>query len=90
MQFSCTVTEFIVKKNRMLLGILYNMSYPLGMILLPLIALYIEDWRMLQLTLSIPTVILIVHIWYVIVVVIGSVSVCDCTCTVHVVRSLNC
>jgi hypothetical protein len=41
------------------------MSYPLGMMLLPLIALYIENWRMLQLALSVPTVILIFHIWYV-------------------------
>lgn len=61
----------------MLLGILYNMSYPVGMMLLPLIALCTDGWRMLQLTLSIPTVILIVHIWYVIVVGIGSISVCD-------------
>jgi hypothetical protein len=65
MHFSSTVTEFIIKKYRTLLGILYNMSYPLGMMLLPLIALYIEEWRMLQLALSVPTVILIVHIWYV-------------------------
>jgi len=50
----------------MVLSMLYNMSYALGMMMLPLIALYIdEDWRMLQLTLSIPTLILIVHIWYV-------------------------
>jgi hypothetical protein len=77
LQFSCTVTEFTIKKNRMLLGILYNMSYPLGMMLLPLIALATAGWRMLQLALSIPTVILIVHIWYVIVVGIGSISVCD-------------
>jgi len=66
LQFSCTVTEFIITKNRTLLSILYNMSYPLGMMTLPLIALYIDDnWRTLQLTLSVPTVILIVHIWYV-------------------------
>jgi OCT family organic cation transporter-like MFS transporter 2 len=61
------VTEFIAKKHRTLQGILYNMSYPLGMMLLPLIALYIENWRMLQLTLSVPTVILALHIWYVII-----------------------
>jgi hypothetical protein len=65
LQFSCTVTEFIITKYRMLIGNLYNMSYPLGLMLLPLIAFYIEEWRMLQLILSIPTVILIVHIWYV-------------------------
>lgn len=50
----------------MVLSMLYNMSYALGMMMLPLIALYFdEDWRMLQLTLSIPTIILVVHIWYV-------------------------
>jgi hypothetical protein len=66
LQFSCTVTEFIITKNRMVLSMLYNMSYALGMMMLPLIALYFdEDWRMLQLTLSIPTIILVVHIWYV-------------------------
>jgi MFS family permease len=59
------VAEFITKKHRTLLGILYNMSYPVGMMLLPLIALYIENWRMLQLALSVPALILIVHIWYV-------------------------
>jgi hypothetical protein len=41
------------------------MSYPVGMMLLPVIALYIENWRMLQLALSVPTIILIFHIWYV-------------------------
>ncbi|PSN46170.1 hypothetical protein C0J52_16090 [Blattella germanica] len=39
------------------------MSYPVGMVTLPLIALYIESWRLLQLVLSIPTVILILQIW---------------------------
>ncbi|XP_023709704.1 organic cation transporter protein isoform X3 [Cryptotermes secundus] len=65
--FNCgftLLTEFITKKHRTLLGILYNMPYPLGMMLLPLIALYIENWRMLQLALSVPTVILIFHIWF--------------------------
>jgi hypothetical protein len=65
LQFSCTVTEFIITKYRTLLGNLYNMSYPLGMMSLALIALYVEEWRMLLLILSIPSVILIVHIWYV-------------------------
>jgi MFS family permease len=59
------VTEFIARKHRTLLGILYNMPYPVGMMLLPLIALYIENWRILQLALSVPTLILILHIWYV-------------------------
>ncbi|XP_021933962.1 organic cation transporter protein isoform X2 [Zootermopsis nevadensis] len=65
--FNCgftLLTEFIAKKHRTLLGILYNMPYPVGMMLLPLIALYIENWRMLQLALSVPTVVLVLHIWF--------------------------
>ncbi|KAJ9574200.1 hypothetical protein L9F63_008456 [Diploptera punctata] len=56
------LTEFCTKKRRTLLGILYNMSYPLGMMLLPVIALYIENWRMLQLAISVPAFILILQI----------------------------
>ncbi|XP_069674471.1 organic cation transporter protein isoform X2 [Periplaneta americana] len=57
------LAEFCTKKHRTILGILYNMSYPVGMMILPVIALYIEDWRMLQLALSVPAVLLVIHIW---------------------------
>ncbi|KAJ4449850.1 hypothetical protein ANN_01256 [Periplaneta americana] len=60
---SLAVAEFCTKKHRTILGILYNMSYPVGMMILPVIALYIEDWRMLQLALSVPAVLLVIHIW---------------------------
>ncbi|GLH06925.1 Organic cation transporter protein [Gryllus bimaculatus] len=57
------VTEVSNASRRTLLGILYNMSYPLGLLILPVIAYYVPQWRWLQLATSIPAVLLIINCW---------------------------
>ncbi|XP_066991264.1 organic cation transporter protein isoform X2 [Anabrus simplex] len=59
------LTEVSNAKRRTMLGILYNMSYPVGMLLLPLIAYFVRDWKTLQLALSFPALLLIICCWFI-------------------------
>ncbi|KAL2740284.1 solute carrier family 22 member 6-like [Vespula squamosa] len=47
--------------RRSTFGVMFNMSYPVGMILIAIIAYYIREWRVLQLYISMPSFILILH-----------------------------
>ncbi|XP_073989681.1 organic cation transporter protein-like isoform X2 [Rhodnius prolixus] len=57
------LTELTVKNHRTRLGCLYNISYSVGLMILPLLAYYSNNWRELQYYLSFPAVILLVHCW---------------------------
>ncbi|KAI4500619.1 hypothetical protein M0802_004211 [Mischocyttarus mexicanus] len=46
---------------RSTLGVMFNQSYALGMILIAIIAYFIREWRILQIYISLPTFILILH-----------------------------
>ncbi|XP_049840116.1 organic cation transporter protein isoform X3 [Schistocerca gregaria] len=64
--FNCgftLLTEVCHPTYRTLLSLLYNMSYPLGQLTIPVIAYYLRDWQKLQLAISIPAVVLIFNIW---------------------------
>lgn len=56
------VTENIGSVHRSWMSIAFTISYPIGLILLALSAHFIHEWRMLQLSLTIPSVMLVV-IW---------------------------
>ncbi|KAK9503273.1 hypothetical protein O3M35_011879 [Rhynocoris fuscipes] len=58
------LTEMTVKRWRTQLGCLYNISYSIGLIILPILAYFSTDWRHLQYYLSFPAVILLLHCWY--------------------------
>lgn len=59
------VTEFASPKYRSTLSIFFSVSYPIGMTMLALTAYLVRPWRMLQLALSAPALLLIVHYLYV-------------------------
>ena len=58
-----SVSEIASKKKRAALGILYNMSYPLGQMIIPLIAFFFRDWRTLQLIISVPSILIFAFYW---------------------------
>jgi len=60
----CTVlTEMTVKNHRTWLGCMYNISYSIGLLILPCIAYLTTTWRQLQYALSIPALALLIHCW---------------------------
>ncbi|XP_012262132.2 organic cation transporter protein isoform X2 [Athalia rosae] len=58
-----TLTEVAGPKHRAWMGIVYSMGYPLGMMILPGIAYWAQDWKLLQLSITLPAVILLLHCW---------------------------
>uniref|UniRef100_A0A1B6KNG7 Major facilitator superfamily (MFS) profile domain-containing protein n=2 Tax=Graphocephala atropunctata TaxID=36148 RepID=A0A1B6KNG7_9HEMI len=58
------LTEVASKERRAVLGCVYNMSYPVGYMSLSLIALMFPTWRALQMAISLPMLLLLVHCWY--------------------------
>jgi len=57
------VTELTSGKTRTLLCLLMNMWYPIGYILLSIIAYYVRPWRILLLVLSLPILGLLIQCW---------------------------
>lgn len=57
------LTEIAAKKYRTMFGCLFNISYPIGYVLLPIAALVAHDWRKLQLYISVPLLILLINFW---------------------------
>ncbi|RZF37035.1 hypothetical protein LSTR_LSTR004723 [Laodelphax striatellus] len=55
------VTEVAVRGYRTLFGCVFNVSYPVGYIVIPMAAYISNDWRQLQLYISIPAMILVMH-----------------------------
>lgn len=53
------MTENIAPRHRLWTGIAFNYAYPIGMIYLAAGGSLLENWRDLQLTLSVPAVLLV-------------------------------
>ncbi|XP_058811839.1 organic cation transporter protein [Topomyia yanbarensis] len=58
------LTENIGVRHRSWMSIAFNFSYPIGMLILALAAYYINQWRDLSLALTIPSFLLIIHLYF--------------------------
>ncbi|XP_054260480.1 organic cation transporter protein-like [Macrosteles quadrilineatus] len=58
------LSEFVSKKHRATLGCLFNMGYPIGHITLPGLSMIFLNWKHLQMAISLPLIIFILHFWY--------------------------
>lgn len=56
------ITENSGNKLRSNLSIAFNFSYPLGILFLAVAAYIVPKWRYLQLTLTVPSFLLIIHL----------------------------
>ncbi|KAL1131480.1 hypothetical protein AAG570_011097, partial [Ranatra chinensis] len=59
------LSEVTVDPIRTRLGCIFNISYPVGYMILPALALYFDDWRSLQLIISLPALLLLVNCWFI-------------------------
>lgn len=59
------MTEVAGPRHRSWMSIVFNLSYPIGMLILAATAYHVPQWRDLQLAISLPTVILLLHCWLV-------------------------
>jgi MFS family permease len=57
------IMELVGLEWRTTLGILYQIPFNLGHLLLPLIAFFLRDWRYYQVAISMPAIILISYYW---------------------------
>lgn len=57
------VTEIVGVKYRRTVGILYQMFFSVGLLILPLLAYFITDWRWLQVTFTVPYVLFVCYYW---------------------------
>ncbi|XP_046431975.1 organic cation transporter protein isoform X1 [Neodiprion fabricii] len=58
------LTEVAGPKHRAWMGIVYSMGYPFGMMILPGIAYLVHDWKLLQLAITVPAIVLLLHCWF--------------------------
>ncbi|XP_043276634.1 organic cation transporter protein-like isoform X2 [Venturia canescens] len=59
-----TLTEASSSKHRQWMGIAFNTGYPIGMAMLSGLAYLARDWKHLQLIVSLPSLILLFHAWF--------------------------
>lgn len=57
------VMELIGTEWRTVLGILYQIPFNLGHLVMPLIAYYLRDWKNFQIAISAPSILLISYYW---------------------------
>ena len=60
------VMELFSRKYRAMAGCVIEAFWAFGVILLALIAKYVQHWRYIQLAINIPTIATIFYIWYVV------------------------
>uniref|UniRef100_A0A182T9P4 Major facilitator superfamily (MFS) profile domain-containing protein n=1 Tax=Anopheles maculatus TaxID=74869 RepID=A0A182T9P4_9DIPT len=58
------LTENIGKRHRSWMSIAFNFSYPIGMLCLALAAYLIDPWRDLSLALTVPSFLLVIHLYF--------------------------
>ncbi|KOC64247.1 Organic cation transporter protein [Habropoda laboriosa] len=59
-----TLTEVAGEKHRQWMGIAYNTGYATGIVIVPGIAYFFHEWRHIQLAISLPALLLLIHLWF--------------------------
>ncbi|XP_077367185.1 solute carrier family 22 member 2 [Festucalex cinctus] len=59
------ITEIVGVESRRTVGVLYQMFFSVGLLVLPLLAYFITDWRWLQVVITIPYFIYIAYYWFI-------------------------
>lgn len=45
------------------MGIAYNVGYATGIVIVPGVAYLLHEWRYIQLAISLPALLLLIHLW---------------------------
>lgn len=61
---SFSVTEIVGVEFRRTVGVIYQMFFSVGILLLPLLAYFITDWRWLQVVITIPYIVFLSYYWW--------------------------
>ncbi|KAM4633303.1 solute carrier family 22 member 2-like [Polymixia lowei] len=59
------ITEIVGVEYRRTVGVLYQMFFSVGILLLPLLAYYISDWRWLQVVITVPYLVFLSYYWFI-------------------------
>ncbi|XP_023121289.2 solute carrier family 22 member 2-like isoform X1 [Amphiprion ocellaris] len=59
------LTEIVGVEYRRTVGILFQMFFSVGVLILPLLAYFITDWRWLQVVITAPYIFFLVYYWFV-------------------------
>lgn len=59
-----TLTEVASEKHRRWMGIAYNTGYATGIVIVSGIAYLLREWRHIQLAISLPALLLLIHLWF--------------------------
>ncbi|KAI3364466.1 hypothetical protein L3Q82_011258 [Scortum barcoo] len=59
------ITEIVGVEYRRTVGIIYQMFFSIGILILPLLAYFITDWRWLQVVITIPYILFLSYYWFV-------------------------
>ncbi|XP_060947851.1 solute carrier family 22 member 2-like [Limanda limanda] len=59
------ITELVGVEHRRTVGVLYQMFFSVGILLLPLLAYFITDWRWLQVVITVPYIVFLSYYWFV-------------------------
>uniref|UniRef100_A0A667ZU44 Solute carrier family 22 member 3 n=2 Tax=Myripristis murdjan TaxID=586833 RepID=A0A667ZU44_9TELE len=59
------ITEIVGVEYRRTVGIIYQMFFSVGVIVLPLLAYFITDWRWLQVVITAPYILFLSYYWFI-------------------------
>ncbi|XP_067097482.1 solute carrier family 22 member 2-like isoform X2 [Osmerus mordax] len=58
------ITEIVGVEYRRTVGVIYQMFFSVGILILPLLAYYIKDWRWLQVVITVPYIVFLAYYWW--------------------------
>ncbi|TDH00701.1 hypothetical protein EPR50_G00191080 [Perca flavescens] len=59
------ITEIVGVEYRRTVGVIYQMFFSIGILILPLLAYFITDWRWLQVVITVPYILFLSYYWFI-------------------------